>query len=98
MGWRCWRREREHDRDRERTRGLQLVENWGVAVARRPVDWLSENATTYWHGVCYSDRRVFAVPLAPHAATNFTAEIGQVDRRVVSMEEGEKSGRRKSLL
>ena len=47
-GWRCWRRAREHDRDRERTRGLQLVENWGVAVAWWPVDWLSGNDTTYW--------------------------------------------------
>ena len=52
---------------------------------------LTENAITHWHSALYGDHRLAVVPLAPRAATNLRAEIGQVHRRVGSIEEGEKS-------
>ena len=53
---------------------------------------LRENSITHWHSALMATTGTAVVPLAPRAATNLRAEIGQVHRRMGSIEEGKKVG------
>jgi hypothetical protein len=62
---------------------------WRRYGSRWPV---RTDSITNCHVSLYGDDRLAVVPLAPRAATNLSPEIGQVHRRVVSIETGEEVG------